>query len=111
MFGFILKLFEYLTPLSTLTFLSAKLTDAKLGKVTQWLIAKFITTFHINLEEIAEPDLTKYETFNDFFTRKLKPEARPINQECNAVCPVDGTVGQADAIKAFLKGLSWRQSR
>ena len=31
MFGFILKLFEYLTPLSTLTFLSAKLTDAKLG--------------------------------------------------------------------------------
>lgn len=100
MFGFILKLFEYLTPLSTLTFLSAKLTDAKLGKVTQWLIAKFIATFHINLEEIAEPDLTKYETFNDFFTRKLKPEARPINQECNAVCPVDGTVGQASDIKA-----------
>ncbi len=100
MFGFILKLFEYLTPLSTLTFLSAKLTDAKLGKVTQWLIAKFIATFNINLEEIAEPDLTKYETFNDFFVRKLKPEARPINQECNAVCPVDGTVGQADAIKA-----------
>lgn len=100
MFGFILKLFEYLTPLSTLTFLSAKLTDAKLGKVTQWLIAKFIATFHINLEEIAEPDLTKYETFNDFFVRKLKPEARPINQECTGVCPVDGTVGQADAIKA-----------
>ena len=102
MFGFILKLFEYLTPLSTLTFLSAKLTDAKLGKVTQWLIQKFIATFKINLDEVAEQDLTKYETFNDFFVRKLKPEARPISdaEYCAAICPVDGTVGQAEAIKA-----------
>ena len=102
MFGFLLKLFEYLTPLSTLTFLSAKLTDAKLGSVTQWLIKKFIESFKINLEEIAEPDLTKYETFNDFFVRKLKPEARPIAPatQCVAVSPVDGTVGQAQDIKA-----------
>lgn len=102
MFGFILKLFEYLTPLSTLTFLSAKITDAKLGKVTQWLIQKFIATFKINLDEVAEQDLTKYETFNDFFVRKLKPEARPISdaEHCAAICPVDGTVGQAEAIKA-----------
>lgn len=102
MFGFILKLFEYLTPLSTLTFLSAKLTDAKLGKVTQWFIKKFIETFKINLDEVAEQDLKKYETFNDFFVRKLKPEARPISPEdqCVAISPVDGTVGQAQAIKA-----------
>lgn len=102
MFGLILKVFEYLTPLSTLTFLSSKLTDAKMGGFTQWLIKKFVTTYKINLEECANPDLKSYETFNDFFIRKLKEDARHIasESECKAVSPVDGTVGQAATIKS-----------
>lgn len=102
MFGTLLKLFEYLTPLSTLTYLSSKLTDAKMGSFTQWLIKKFVTTYHINLEECQESDPTKYETFNDFFIRKLKDDVRPISSVdvCQGVSPVDGTVGQAGAIKA-----------
>ena len=44
MFGLILKTFEYLTPLSTLTYLSSKLTDAPMGGFTQWLIRRFIST-------------------------------------------------------------------
>lgn len=102
MFGLILKVSEYLTPLSTLTYLSSKLTDAKMGGFTQWLIKKFADTYHIDLNECEQSDLSKYETFNDFFIRKLKPEARPIApiSECIGVSPVDGTVGQADDIKA-----------
>ena len=102
MFGLILKVFEYLTPLSTLTFLSSKLTDAKMGGFTQWLINKFVATYKINLEECANPDLKSYETFNDFFIRKLKEDARPIasESECKAVSPVDGTIGQAATIKS-----------
>lgn len=102
MFGLLLKVFEYLTPLSTLTYLSSKLTDAKLGGFTQWLINKFISTYKINLEECENSDLKSYQTFNDFFIRKLKSEARPIadTSRCVAVSPVDGTVGQADDIKA-----------
>lgn len=102
MFGLLLRVFEYLTPLSTLTFLSSKLTDAKLGGATQWLIKKFVDTYKINLEECADSELKNYETFNDFFIRKLKEDARPIASKdaCVAVSPVDGTVGQADAIKA-----------
>ncbi len=102
MFGLILKVSEYLTPLSTLTYLSSKLTDAKMGGFTQWLIKKFADTYHIDLNECEQSDLSKYETFNDFFIRKLKPEARPIApvSECIGISPVDGTVGQADDIKA-----------
>ena len=102
MFGLILKISEYLTPLSTLTYLSSKLTDAKMGGFTQWLIKKFADTYHIDLSECEQSDLSKYETFNDFFIRKLKPEARPIApvSACIGVSPVDGTVGQADDIKA-----------
>lgn len=100
MFALILRVFEYLTPLSTLTYLSSKIADAKAGAFTQWLIKKFVATYKINLEECAEPDLTKYETFNSFFIRQLKEGARPIDQNCKAISPVDGTVGQADLIKA-----------
>lgn len=100
MFALLLKTFEYLAPLSTLTYMSGKLTDAKLGKLTQALIKKFIKAYKIDLDECLEPDLAKYETFNDFFVRRLKPEARPLDQKCIAASPVDGTVGQAGDIKA-----------
>lgn len=100
MFALLLKTFEYLAPLSTLTYLSGKLTDAKLGGFTQWLIHKFIKTYKIDVTECLEPDVAKYETFNDFFVRKLKPEARPIDHKCIAISPVDGTVGQAGDVKA-----------
>ena len=102
MFGLILKTFEYLTPLSTLTYLSSKLTDAPMGGFTQWLIRRFISTYKINVEECENTDLKSYKTFNDFFIRKLKLEARPIadSSTCIAVSPVDGTVGQAEDIKA-----------
>lgn len=41
-------------------------------------IPSFIDTYGIQLDELAEPDISKYKCFNDFFYRKLKPDARPI---------------------------------
>ncbi|WP_406017821.1 archaetidylserine decarboxylase [Succinivibrio sp.] len=98
--SFLLKTVETLTPFTTLTSLSAKLTDVPMGKFTQFLIKNFIKTFNINLDEVADTDITSYKTFNDFFIRKLKPELRPIDKGCIAVCPTDGTIGQAGTIKA-----------
>ncbi len=98
--SFLLKTVETLTPFTTLTSLSAKLTDVPMGKFTQFLIKNFIKTFNINLDEVADTDITSYKTFNDFFIRKLKPELRPIDKECIAICPTDGTIGQAGTIKA-----------
>jgi phosphatidylserine decarboxylase len=52
-------------------------------------VAPFIEKFKLKAEEFAEtPEC--YKTFNEFFYRKLKPEARPIAKDPNAaVFPAD----------------------
>ena len=64
------------------------------------LIAWFIKQYPINLNEAAQSDPKKYKTFNGFFTRKLKPQARAITgNEETIVCPVDGRLTEFGAIK------------
>jgi len=45
------------------------------------------------MNDAVEPDLAHYKTFNAFFTRALKPEARPITEgESEIACPADGRI-------------------
>ncbi|KAF9122921.1 hypothetical protein BGW39_009398 [Mortierella sp. 14UC] len=44
-------------------------------------IAPFIKTYKLDLTELLEPDASKYMTFNEFFYRKLKPDARRIDSK------------------------------
>lgn len=56
-----------------------------------------IKQFNVDMEQVATPELSNFEHFNAFFTRRLKPEARPIAaiENTNHYCsPVDGTVSQ-----------------
>ncbi|MCJ1304042.1 hypothetical protein MMC08_006854 [Hypocenomyce scalaris] len=48
-------------------------------------IAPFIQSFDLGptLHEMVQPDPTKYATFNDFFAREIKEEARPIAEPEN----------------------------
>ena len=49
----------------------------------------------IDMHEALQPDPFVYESFNAFFTRGLRPGARPMADEAQvAVSPVDGTVSQ-----------------
>jgi phosphatidylserine decarboxylase len=41
-------------------------------------IPSFVKTYSLDLNELLESDITKYANFNDFFSRKLKPGARPV---------------------------------
>ncbi|KAK0203038.1 phosphatidylserine decarboxylase-domain-containing protein [Desarmillaria ectypa] len=41
-------------------------------------IPSFVKTYSLSLKELLEPDIKKYGCFNDFFSRKLKPDARPV---------------------------------
>ncbi len=68
--------------------------------VKNTLIAWFIKQYSVNLSEAAQSDPKKYKTFNSFFTRKLKPQARTIagNKE-TIVCPVDGRLTEFGTIK------------
>ncbi|KAG0377611.1 hypothetical protein BGX24_005773 [Mortierella sp. AD032] len=44
-------------------------------------ISPFIKTYKLDLTELLEQDVTKYGTFNEFFYRKLKSDARPIDSK------------------------------
>ncbi|KAF9571556.1 hypothetical protein EC968_000451 [Mortierella alpina] len=48
-------------------------------------IPHFVKTYHLNLSELLEPDIKSYKTFNDFFYRRLKPDARTIDQKPNSI--------------------------
>lgn len=50
------------------------------------------------MDEAANPDINSYKTFNDFFTRPLKPGARPT-AKADYICPVDGAISQFGSIK------------
>lgn len=68
-----------------------------------WIRGPFIRTFAraygVNMAEAERGELSDYRSFNDFFTRALKPEARPIEGgEHTLVCPADGTVSQVGTI-------------
>ena len=59
----------------------------------QILIRSFVRYFNVDLSECPQK-LKDFQTFNEFFTRPLKPQARPISTEKYAlICPVDGTIG------------------
>lgn len=47
--------------------------------------------FGVNLDEMEEPDLTKYSNLSEFFYRRLKPGVRPI-ADSEVVSPSDGKV-------------------
>ena len=67
--------------------------------VVQAGIRGFSKAYGVVTEE-AERELGGYRTFNEFFTRRLKPGLRTIDaREEVAVCPVDGTVGQVGPIE------------
>ena len=51
------------------------------------------------MSEAQRESLDDYSCFNDFFTRALKDDARPMpDDEAALVCPADGTVSQLGAI-------------
>lgn len=71
-------------------------------------VEPFISTYQVNAEEFADAPQS-YRTFNEFFYRKLKPGARPIDPDPNsAVFPADGRhFGFQDVSKLegiFVKG-------
>lgn len=71
------------------------LADRAWGAVTHRAIHAFIKHYQVNMQEAAQEDYRAYDTFNDFFTRHLKANARPLAAETNAiVSPVDGTISE-----------------
>ena len=84
---------QYLLPKQALTTLAGKFASAQLGGLTTSVIRRFVARYNVNMAEAANPDITSYASFNDFFTRALKPGARPL-AAADLICPVDGAISQ-----------------
>jgi len=88
---------QYLLPKRALTTLAGRVAKRQGGASTTHLIRRFIARYGVDMSEAAEPDIAAYDSFNDFFTRALKPELRPL-AAADLVCPVDGAISQFGAI-------------
>ncbi len=84
---------QYALPKRALTTLAGKFASARLGGLTTAVIRRFVARYNVNMAEAANPDIASYASFNDFFTRALKPGARPLAQ-ADLICPVDGAISQ-----------------
>ena len=84
---------QYLLPKGALTNFAGRIAGAKGGAMTTRLIRWFVGRYNVNMNEALDPDITHYTSFNDFFTRALRPDARPL-AKADYVCPVDGRISQ-----------------
>jgi len=89
---------QYLLPKQALTQFAGFVASGERGAVTTGIIRRFVARYRVNMAEALNPDIASYATFNDFFTRALKPGARPLAR-AGLICPVDGAVSQFGAIE------------
>ena len=91
-------LLQYLLPKQALTVFAGKVANLKGGSMTVRLIQWFVGRYKVNMAEAANSDIRSYATFNDFFTRALRSDARPL-ADATFICPVDGAISQFGPIE------------
>ena len=89
---------QYLLPKRALTVFAGWVAGARAGGITTAIIRRFVARYGVNMAEAADPRIESYASFNEFFTRPLKPGARPL-ADARWVCPVDGAVSQLGRIE------------
>jgi len=88
---------QYLLPKRALTSFAGRMASRR-HRLTPWLIERFIAKYGVDMSEALDSDPGHYATFNDFFTRALKPGMRPI-ADAALVSPVDGAISQFGDIR------------
>lgn len=90
---------QKILPQHALSRLVGKVAHSERRWLAQPVIRWFAKRYGVNMTEAANPDLSSYQSFNDFFTRALQPNARPFERDDRVlICPVDGAVSQSRPI-------------
>ena len=89
---------QYLFPKLAITNFAGWVAGKERGAVTTWIIRRFVAKYGVDMDEALESDIAHYKSFNDFFTRALKPGARPLAQ-AELISPVDGAISQFGPIQ------------
>jgi phosphatidylserine decarboxylase len=117
---------QYVLPQHGLSRLILLATRVRAPWFKNLLTRGFLSLFSIDMTEAVETDPYRYGSFNEFFTRALRPEARPIDARPDAIAsPVDGAVSECGTLDhdrllqakgrdytlgELLAGQSWAQS-
>jgi len=90
---------QYCLPHHGLSRLVALLADCRLSFLKNSLIRLFVKRYRVDLSEAKIQDYREYPTFNDFFTRELKNQARNIDERADTlVSPADGAISELGPI-------------
>jgi phosphatidylserine decarboxylase len=99
--GRLFVLLQHLLPQHALSRLVLRATRVRSPRFKNWLIRGFLKLYTVDMAEAVESDPLRYASFNEFFTRALRAETRPIAPQSNAIiCPVDGVISEAGTIDA-----------
>ena len=91
---------QQILPQHTLSRLAGTLAASEARWIRGPLIRAFARAYGVDMAEAERSDLASYVSFNDFFTRSLKPDARPVDPAPDSVVsPADGVVSQAGIIE------------
>lgn len=91
---------QHITPQKALSRLVGRIAECTNPVVKRAFIGPFIKKYNVDMSEAVNEDAFSYRNFNDFFTRAIKPELRPIaSGEDTIVCPADGAISQLGNIE------------
>lgn len=90
---------QHCTPQHKLSRLVGFFAKSKIRLIKNLFIRNFAKKYAVDLTDAQRQSFHDYSSFNDFFTRELKPEARPIDSRSNSiVSPADGCFSQLGRI-------------
>ncbi len=89
---------QYLLPKRLLTEFAGLVANFHGGPITRAIIRRFIAKYGVDMGEAADPKVESYATFNEFFTRALRDDVRPI-ADTHFICPVDAAISQFGPIE------------
>ena len=84
---------QFLLPQHLLSRLMFRFARIKISWIKNTFTAWFVSNYGVNLSEAKYENIKEYKDFNDFFTRSLKSDSRPISNS-KLISPVDGLVSQ-----------------
>ena len=84
---------QFLLPKRALNRFAGWMANMRVIKVKNHLIRYFVGKYPVNMAEAMEPNPFNYASFNEFFIRRLRPEARPI-ATADVISPVDGSISE-----------------
>lgn len=91
---------QYVLPQHGLSRLVRAATRVRTPWFKNLLTRGFLLLFSVDMSEAVESDPYRYPSFNEFFTRALRPEARPIDSSPDTIAsPVDGAVSECGVIE------------